>query len=525
MSRGTMRRLLAASMLTCAAAAACNAVLGIEEQGTRPEPTDAAPEAVAPEAGRRPAFEPCTRDIDCVAPNGCYTPHCDAVLGACTYALCEAPGKTCSKGTCNTTTGACSDPLPYGFLATSYDVPDVTSGCGPRPEACVAAAFPYVFVGTRGDLVALRTDDLTAKTPTLVPVIGVGTAPQQVIASGRRIWVLGAVLGEKPPYQLSISSIDVPSDPTVTELRAHTVVVSYPYPSVVGFAASSGGLFLSFNDATQGLPTALIAGPLAVDAAVGVGSAVGPGAYDASAPTIAGTITMVRVGNVPAGATVVAASGARLVLYRSPSTFNLVTGAGTPAAVTAGDVGLNPAIGPIGKTTFAQGPDGTVMMTAPISADAPPPDCNCSSHARLQYVFPNAVATTTDVNQILDPEVFTNPQVAGGLCRQCTGDYVRPVTLAAWLDRRSVLSASPFGGAPIASRATTDVRLMGRDPLEANPKRRFQTKPTDTPKGDFALDRIGLAASNGIGYLVLADGQGNDVSLSIVDPRCDLSAQ
>jgi hypothetical protein len=190
--------------------------------------------------------------------------------------------------------------------------------------------------------------------------------------------------------------------------------------------------------------------------------------------------------------------------------------------VTTGDVGANPGIGPIGKTMFAQGPDGAVMMTAPIVADGPPPDCNCSSHARLQYVFPNAVATSADVNQLLDPEAFTNPQVAGGQCHVCTGDYVRAPTLATWLDRRSVLTASPFSGGA-ANRVLTDVRLLARDPLEGNPKRRFQTKPTDMPKGDFAVDRIALTSSAGIGYLVLADGQGNDVSLSIVDPRCDLA--
>lgn len=523
MSRVTPRRLLVASMLVAATAVACNVVLGIDEQGMRAAPEDAGTDATDAADGARPAFEACSRDIDCVAPNGCYTPHCDSVLGACTYALCEAPGQTCSKGTCNTATNACSDPLPYGFLASSYDVPGVTSGCGPKPEACVAAAFPYVFVGTRDDLVAVRTDDLTAKTPMKIPVIGVGTAPQQVIASGRRIWVLGAVLGEKPPYQLPISSIDVPSDPTVTELRAHTVVVTYPYPTAVGFAAPSGGLFLSFNDPAQGFPTALLATPVAEGTNLGVGSAVGPGAYDASAPVVAGTITMVRVGNVPAGSTIVAASGGRLVLYRPPSLFNLVSGAGTTAAVSAGDLGLNPGIGPIGKTMFAQGPDGTVVMTAAVVADAPPPDCNCSSHARLQYVFPNAVATATDVNQILDPEAYVNPQVAGGVCHQCTGDYVRTPTLAAWLDRRTVLTAAPVGGGA-AARVLTDVRMLGRDPLEGSPKRRFQTKATDTPKGDFAVDRIALTSSNGFGYLVLADGQGNDVSLSVVDPRCDLAA-
>jgi hypothetical protein len=63
--------------------------------------------------------------------------------------------------------------------------------------------------------------------------------------------------------------------------------------------------------------------------------------------------------------------------------------------------------------------------------------------------------------------------------------------------------------------------VLGRDPIEANPKRRFTTKDTDMPRGELGVDRIALTASNGIGYLVIADGQGNNVSLAIVDPACD----
>jgi hypothetical protein len=233
---------------------------------------------------------------------------------------------------------------------------------------------------------------------------------------------------------------------------------------------------------------------------------------------------MIRVSGVPAGSSIVASSGGRVVLYRYPSTFNLIAAAGTPMAAVQGDLALNSPLASLygpSTTGFAQGPDGTVVMTGPVSADSPA-DCNCTTHARLQYVFPNAIATTTDVNEILDPESWVNPgpPAPSPTCRQCASGYEGRRFFATWLDHRTVLTAAP-ASAPLGARNVTAVRLLGRDPFEANPKRRFTTKPTDTPKGEFGVDRVALTSSNGIGYLLLADGQGNNLSLSIVDPACD----
>jgi hypothetical protein len=515
-----MRRALGAAMVIAGTLAACNAVLGIEEQGARPVPEEAGDASEASSA--RPAFEACARDVDCIAPNGCYTPHCDTVLGACTYALCEAKDRTCARGICNTTTFACSDPLPYGFLAASYDVGGVTSGCGPKPEACVAAVFPFLFIGTRDDVVALRADDLRATSDVKVAVTGLTTKPEQVIASGRRIWVLGAVQGTVPPYQLPIASIDVPSDPTVTELRAQTTLVAYPFPSAVGLPAPNGALFVAYNDATQGSPVALVQAPV-TDTMLAVASAADGGASDDAAAPGRSTTPMVRVPNVPAGASMVASSGGRVVLWRYPSTFNLIAAAGTPMAAVQGDLPLTPPLGSAfgaSTTSFAQGPDGTVLMAGPVPVDSAA-DCNCTTHARLQYVFPNAIATATDVGQSLDPEVWVN---AGPpfpcAARTCAASYEGRKFLATWLDHRTALTAAPASN-PLGARNVTDVRLLGRDPIEASPKRRFTTKATDMPRGEFGVDRIALTASNGIGYLVIADGQGNNVSLAVVDPACD----
>jgi hypothetical protein len=193
-----------------------------------------------------------------------------------------------------------------------------------------------------------------------------------------------------------------------------------------------------------------------------------------------------------------------------------------------GDLALNPPLASLygpSTSTFTQGPDGTVIMAAPVAVDNPA-DCNCTTHARLEYVFPNAIAPTTDTGVFLDYEAWVNPgpPFMSVMCRTaCMPNYEARRYLTAWVDHRTALTASPPSNA-LGARNVTEVRLLGRDPFEGNPKRRFTTNVTDTPKGEFGVDRIALTSSNGIGYLVLADGQGNNVTLSIVDPACDVAA-
>ncbi len=518
-ARSVRRAFAIASVLT-GALFGCNLVFGIEDQGTRPPPEDAGSETDSDRT-----FEACTRDQDCKAPNGCYTPHCDAVLGACTYALCEAKDRSCAMGTCDMRTFTCSEPQAYGFQTTRYDLPGVTSGCGPSPESCVAAAFPFLLVGTRDTVVALRTANLTDTASEQVPIADLGTKPQQLVSSGRRIWVLGAVQGQTPPYLLPIASIDVPSDPTAPALRARTSLVRYPFPTAKGFPGPNGALFVTFDDPAQGFPAALISGPITGDASLGLANAVDAGSFDAGAALSMGTLTMYRTAVGPAGSALVAASGGRLVVYRPGSLFNLIEGAGTEAAVLRPDAQMQLPFLPIGPPHFTQGPDGVVLMSGPVVADpAPmppaPTDCNCNSHERLQWVFPNAIATTPDVSQLLDHASYVNPQMPGGTCHQCALDYVRAPALATWVDERTVVTAAAFGVLP-AARNVTDVRVLARDPFDGHAKRRVQTKATDLPSGNFATDRIALTSSSGIGYLILADGPGDAVSLSIFDPRCE----
>lgn len=518
MQGGSVRQVLAAALIVLGtvtgALVGCNLVLGIEEQPLRSDSEDA---RGGDAAYARPIIELCTKDEDCIAPNACLTPHCDTTIGACTYALCEAKDRTCAMGACDTTTYACSDPQSYGFRAGGYDVSGVTLGCADAPNHCVASAFPFVFIGTRDDVVALRTDELVGSTPSRVGVKGVDVKPQQLVASGRRLWILGALQGQTPPYSLPIASIEIPSDPTVTELVAQTALLSYPFPNVAAHPAPNGALFVVYPEPAQGFPTALVSAPIGEDASFGVANADGAGGFDGDVLSVAGTLTMYRSAAAPAGTMLVGASGGRLIVSREGERVSLIAGAGTLGAAMQSESILTPPLMPLAMPQVAEGPDGVVAVTAPIRADSATPSCECRSQHRLQWLFPNAAATTTDANQFVDYTAYSNPQADGGACHVCTNGYPSLPSLASWIDKRTMITASPDE----QTRALTDVRLLSREVLGDRSKRRAVTKPTDTPSGNFATDRVALTASNGIGYLVLSDSQGNDVSLSIFDSRCD----
>ena len=105
-----------------------------------------------------------------------------------------------------------------------------------------------------------------------------------------------------------------------------------------------------------------------------------------------------------------------------------------------------------------------------------------------------------------------------GQCHTCA--YFGLPSIPAWIDSRSVLVASPAGD-PAVNRTLTAVRLVERDPVAVPPTRRLVTLPSDVPTGNFATDRIALTASGGLGFLLIAGGDGSMGRLSIFDPRCD----
>lgn len=514
-----MRLYVRAAFAIAVASIGCNLVFGIEEHDLRP--VDAGIEAEAPLPDAPTPNDLCTSDADCHPPNGCYKSHCDTTLGVCRHVLCEG-SKACSAGTCNPATFTCEDERDYGFRASSYALGTTLGSCNKNPSACIGAAYPFLFVGTRDEVVALRVDDIRATEARRVPIVDLRVRPGKIVASGSRVWILGDVQGTEPPYTLPIASIDVPADPTKKELTAKNALLKYPFPSVMAFPAPEGGLFIVYDEPTnpQNLPTAKIDAPLEADGIVGVTGEPPDGGAKVADPPGPPTLTMYRTASLAAGSRVVASSGSRLLAYRFPVLFNLITAPGTSEATAQADTTLAPPFPGIAIPRFAQGPDGVVLMTGPIAAD-PPADCNCNSHQRMHWILPSAIATTVDSSKLIDPEVYVNPQVTGSLvCHDCAAGYFAQPSLVTWLDARSALVAAPASD-PAANRVTTAVRLLERDPLAAQGKRRLVTMPTDKPSGNFATDRIALGSSAGLGFVVIADTEGNGATLSVYDPRCD----
>lgn len=508
------RTLAGAAVTTGALAFGCNLVLGIEEKEPRPIDASSVPEDPPARDAEPPPPAPsrCTSDDDCHAPNGCYQPRCDTTLGVCRYTLC-ASTRACAAGVCDPATFTCKDERDHGFRATGYPLADMSLACGKDPSACVAAAYPFLFVGTTTGLVALRIDDMRAAAPSTVPIAGLRLQPGRIVVSGARVWILGDVQGTAPPYVLPIASIDVPSDPTAPQIEAKSAVVEYPFPSATAFPAPGGDVFIAYDEPAQGSPVARVSGPIAADAVFGVAGPLPDGGAGASPPPSPPTHTMFRVGALPAGAKLVASSGERLVAYRFPVTFDLVSDPGTDRAAVAPPAALAPALPAYLVPSFAQGPGGAVLLAAPVNGD-PAGDCNCTTHQRVQWVLPDAVAAAPLAGALVDPEAYSNPiATPTSPCHTCAY-FVQP-SLPAWIDATRALVAAPASDPP-ANRVRTAVRLVEREPAAAPPKRRFVL-----PAGDFAVDRIALSSSFGLGFLVVADAEGNGPRLSIFDPRCD----
>ena len=165
-----------------------------------------------------------------------------------------------------------------------------------------------------------------------------------------------------------------------------------------------------------------------------------------------------------------------------------------------------------------EGADGTLFFTAPVVPEVPT-NCNCTTNARIGWLLPNGFATSLDANLIADVEGWTNPNAPAPniVCRACPAGYFIPTIYGAWVDSKTAVVASP----QTEARTLAQVRVVTRDPITAPPKRRFVTAATDTPPGNFAIDRVALVSSHGLAWLVLADSVGNDVNVTMLDPACD----
>ncbi|MDF2696738.1 MAG: hypothetical protein K0S65_5121, partial [Labilithrix sp.] len=245
---------------------------------------------------------------------------------------------------------------------------------------------------------------------------------------------------------------------------------------------------------------------------VGLTTDAGAGASDFTLHPAAGV-------TVDAGL-LAASSGDRLVVHSYPSTYVILASAGSPAArAEAPTVVTFPP--PLVYPSFAQGPDGALLLAGSLASDLPG-DCNCTSLSRARWLFARGNDSAIEPDVAVDVEDYQNAQIPDQPCHTCTGAYFLPLTRVAWLDSKSALVAAAASD-PATNRARTSVRLVTRDPLGTDPTRRFVIPEAELPSGNFAADRIALTTDRAHGYLVISDAT-RRTTLSIFDPRCEVAA-
>lgn len=505
--------------------ASCNLIFGIDEQGLRPPPPpDAGQEAEADDGRANLPPGTCNQDSDCAPTSllsGCYTPHCDVDTKTCLYGLCEIPGKPCSRGTCNVAANKCEGETAHGFRTTTFAAPSLPLGCASDLADCIGPAWPFLLVGSVDGAIAVVVDDPIAKSTRTIPVVGfTGRVAKIVITQSatskgrRRAWVLGPLVGDggTPTYEVRLATIDIPGDPTVTQLVANTTTFAWPYASVNAFPAPDGKLYLSADIAAVGFPTILL------DDVPPKGTVLAAAGEPGTTPPGAGALVIRRAPAVAGNPTLIASSGARLIATRAAYTvFDIIENPGLESAKALPSIGSNytgssntPSIG-VDRAT------GGLMMASPINGDLPPPDCNCSITERVRTLFLNATATSIDVTQALDLERYSVPSATPDpQCRNCT--YPNFLARLAPIDNNTALVATAPQEPPLRARASVRWISMRESPPKVLKRSIFPEG--QAPSGDITTERSALVSTRGLGFLYMSSPP--RASVSIYDPRCDV---
>ena len=432
----------------------------------------------SPDAGE------CAKDDDCKSTNACVTSaHCDPAQHVCVLDVCNT-GMACKAAVCDVSAMTCTVPVSVNFHPGAFAVPSGATGCNGR--GCLAAVYPYVFVGTMNGVTAYQVSDPTSNAPPQLPITGIPFVPAHVVSVDRRVYFIGKPIGGGMTVQLNVAWLDVPGNPFLTKLAATSAFVSTaPLTGGAGvFATDKSSLFLVNDDPGKSFPTALIAPPL----------------------TDMTTLTPFPSMGVPANVNIVAGSGPRLVTRRwdglsSLSNFSFETGVATTNAQNGGEQAAG-AMGTVWpQDTFAQGPDGSVLWMA--SAAGPMKDGGGipTSSARMAWLVASSAANSFDASQHVDVEPYNlggNATVAGPM---------------AWLDAKTVLV---LAADPQNPTKDTSVQVASRD----------GGTPTILPMKRFVVgarvDQISVAAAanTGFAYVLIPDMIPGDGLIHVFDTNC-----
>lgn len=427
----------------------------------------------------------CVTDKDCVSSHPCLRGRCDSETRSCLFNICPTTNR-CEVASCTSDSKICGAPRRLPFHAGGFPVKSAPIACGGSLARCFAAVWPFVFVGTQQGLEAYSVGDPSSSSPSPVVVRRLPFLPQQVVASGRRLYVLGQSVGAANSSRLQLAWIDIPSSPFASSMNAESVLLGCSVPAVSSiFPAARGSVFVVDDDATLSLPAAQLTAPLDDEAPINTTASFG----------------------VPDGTHFIGASGSRLVGYRvavasSTPLFGFEKAAGTASAQYVSEQAVA-ALGPIvGNVTFAQGGDGSLVWGATTVSTAA--DAGADGNA---------------------PAVRVAWLVAGG--NSSSFEQRAGVELASY-DPLALLGRDPLG--PIAAVDATTILALALSQDNLSPPQtdvqvvtQSSTAPQVVAGRRYLLpvsnDLVAVAASGGFAYVLAARADGGGM-LHVFAPNC-----
>jgi hypothetical protein len=283
---------------------------------------------------------PCDADPQCAIDGGCLEGRC--ISGQCNYAVCPAPA-ACEGRACDFANSVCADATTLGFKLNQINV-GADLGCSGSASRCIATAGEYVIVGTsQSSLLGWHLKNPLS--PVKVNVEAPPFAITRLVSNENRVLIVGPTSGGK----LSLAWIDVPTDDIPTDLTSQAVAVNFSGTVSSVYPSNSDDFFLVENDAGLLYPSVRLDLPVANNSSVSLLPCTG----------------------LPSSQTVVAASGTRLVAYRTdtstssyPPVFSLETNAGTTSAQNLGEQTLGPKVPTsLGAHVFASSYDGSLLWS------------------------------------------------------------------------------------------------------------------------------------------------------------------
>jgi hypothetical protein len=418
-------------------------------------------------------IQACASDGDCKIADACYgAGHCAS--GACYFVPCERGA--CTTSTCDADAGTCGADVPHPFHVATLVLPGTTSlGCQFDPNACFAVIFPFAFVGTsdpRAPLLAVRIDAPTNGAAPVTPVLGIDFAPTKLVATGRRLYVGGAVQGTAAPYDLPMALLEVPSNPDRGALAAREKLLPYPEVDALLSPAATGQVFVTRVESNPPYPTAILDG----------------------LPADAGALRLLPSTGVSM-ATLLGSSGTRLLASDLVGHYVLESGAGTlvPMGTTLSGVAL------AASNVASTGMDGSLLvLSRTLMGDG-------YLHRRLTWLLENATADTLVTNGGLE---LVQTFISDGNIDTAT------LGSAAMVDPTTAIAVSTLvdpnqATAMAVSRATTPPTVLTK---------RLATVGSWNPSNG---DRFGAAGWGSLGYVLSATAQGTGGTIDVYDTRCE----